>query len=247
MNVIQIMEQKKSEFTPNDQLIYQKISNDPGKIVQMTTSALADACGVSQPALTRFVKGLGYLRYQDFRADLIAWLAEQRTQQLADHGQLEYFSVMNQLLRETEKVLTDSYMRDLALYINQFGRVFATGVSKSFQPASLLEILMLKTGRFFHAIPNDNISELSDTMVEDDLLIVFSVSAKHALLKSIAGSAGKIMLVTVTSSPPYQERIDRQVLLPYVPHTTEESAVSPVLFDIFVEILCRYLTQSAVE
>ena len=78
MNVIQIMEQKKTEFTPNDQLIYQKISKDPGKIVQMTTSALSDACGVSQPALTRFVKGLGYSRYQDFRADLIAWLAEQR-------------------------------------------------------------------------------------------------------------------------------------------------------------------------
>ena len=63
MNVIQIMEQKKTEFTPNDQLIYQKISKDPGKIVQMTTSALSDACGVSQPALTRFVKGLGYTRY----------------------------------------------------------------------------------------------------------------------------------------------------------------------------------------
>ena len=108
MNVIQIMEQKKTEFTPNDQLIYQKISKDPGKIVQMTTSALSDACGVSQPALTRFVKGLGYTRYQDFRADLIAWLAEQRTQQMPDCDHLEYFSVMNQLLREAEKILTDS-------------------------------------------------------------------------------------------------------------------------------------------
>ena len=40
MNVIQIMEQKKTEFTPNDQLIYQKISKDPGKIVQMTVRRL---------------------------------------------------------------------------------------------------------------------------------------------------------------------------------------------------------------
>ena len=242
MNVIQIMEQKKTEFTPNDQLIYQKISKDPGKIVQMTTSALSDACGVSQPALTRFVKGLGYTRYQDFRADLIAWLAEQRTQQMPACDHLEYFSVMNQLLREAEKILTDSYMRDLVCYINQFSRVFTTGVSKSFQPASLLETLMIKTGRFFHAVPNDNISELSDSMNENDLLIVFSVSAKHSLLKSLSGSAGKIMLVTVTSSHPYQELIDRQVLLPYIPPTPEESAVSPVLFDMFVEILCRYLT-----
>lgn len=101
---------------------------------------------------------------------------------------------------------------------------------------------MIKTGRFFHAVPNDNISELSDSMNENDLLIVFSVSAKHSLLKSLSGSAGKIMLVTVTSSHPYQELIDRQVLLPYIPPTPEESAVSPVLFDMFVEILCRYLT-----
>lgn len=134
MNVIQIMEQKKTEFTPNDQLIYQKISKDPGKIVQMTTSALSDACGVSQPALTRFVKGLGYTRYQDFRADLIAWLAEQRTQQMPDCDHLEYFSVMNQLLREAEKILTDSYMRDLVCYINQFSRYLPLAFPRVFSP-----------------------------------------------------------------------------------------------------------------
>lgn len=241
MNIIQIMEQNKSDFTPNDMLIYQKISENPGGVVQMTTSALAEACGVSQPALTRFVKGLGYNRYQDFRTDLIAWLAEQRTREMPDDEHLEYFTVFYQLLQETEKILTDDYMRSLAEYINKFNRVYATGVSKSFQPASLLEILMLKTGRFFHAMPSDYISELSDAMTDDDLIIIFSVSAKHTPFQSLSGTQGKILLVTANPSHPFKGVIDNQVLLPYIQPSPEESAVSPVLFDMFVEILCKYL------
>ncbi len=245
MNVIQLMEQKKQGFTPNHQLIYQKISEDPGKFVQMTTSALAEACGVSQPALTRFVKDLGYNRYQDFRADLIEWLAEQRTLQATDHDHLGYFAIMNQLLHEAEQLLTDSYMRDIAAYVHQFSHVFTTGVSKSYQPATLMEILMLKTTCFVHAVSRDNLSELSDAMTENDLLIVFSVSAKSSLLEKLSDTSAKVMLVTTNASHSFGYLIDRQVILPYVPPTPEESSISPILFDMFVEILCSYLQKKS--
>ncbi len=241
MNIIQLMEQNKSQFTPNDLLIYQKISENPGITVQMTTSTLAETCGVSQPALTRFIKSLGYHRYQDFRADLIAWVAEQRAKEKADDRQLEYFSITYQLLQETEKILTDEYMHNLAAYVNNFDRVYATGLSKSFHPASLLEILMFKTGRYFHAISSDNLGELSDSMTDKDLLIIFSVSAKPSLMQPLAGTLGKIMLVTANPTHTFKNVLDQQVLLPYIQPSPEESAISPVLFDMFVEILCRYL------
>ncbi len=243
MNVIQRMEAKKEEFTQNHLLIYQKISEDPGLYVQMTTSALAEACGVSQPALTRFVKDLGYARYQDFRADLIQWLAEQRTHQTLNQevDRLDYFSVLDRLLQDTEKLLTDSYMRDLSSYMKGFRRIFATGIAKSYQPAALMEILLLKSSTFVHAISSDSLGELSDAMTEEDLMIVFSVSGSKRVFQDLSESSAKILLVTANPSAYKHTHADRCVVLPYVPPTPEESSVSPVLFDIFVEILCKYL------
>lgn len=61
-------------FTPNGLLIYEAIPANPERVIHMATSALAEVCGVSQPALSRFIKNLGYSRYQDFRAEWIsAW------------------------------------------------------------------------------------------------------------------------------------------------------------------------------
>ena len=71
MNPLQRMELHKATFTQNDQIIYDHIMQDPSAITHMSTSTLAELCGVSQPALSRFVKSLGYSRYQDFRAELI--------------------------------------------------------------------------------------------------------------------------------------------------------------------------------
>ena len=92
MNPLQRMELHKADFTQNDQIIYDCIMKNPAGITHMSTSSLAELCGVSQPALSRFVKGLGYARYQDFRAELIGMVAQQTEQ--AEQGQehLLYFS-----------------------------------------------------------------------------------------------------------------------------------------------------------
>ena len=78
MNPLQRMELHKADFTQNDQIIYDCIMKNPAGITHMSTSSLAELCGVSQPALSRFVKGLGYARYQDFRAELIGMVAQQK-------------------------------------------------------------------------------------------------------------------------------------------------------------------------
>ena len=78
-------------------------------------------------------------------------LAQQRGRRTGVGGHLDYFSTIYQVLPRLEGLLTDEYLRELAAYVNSFDRVFATGVAKSGQPAFLLEQLMFKTNRFFHA------------------------------------------------------------------------------------------------
>lgn len=242
MTPLQLMEAHKADFTPNDFLIYQSIRENPAQVTYKTISRLAEDCGVSQPALSRFVKTLGYSRYQDFRSELTAWLALQSEQEAQGTNHLSYFNQLYQLLQETEKLLTAEYMQELARYIDRHRTILSTGLAKSFQPAQLFEILMRKKSRFVHAVPYDFLGESADYMEENDLLLLFSVSGRSRIMLEVQRTRGKVLLVTANPKPPALPCIERTVVLPYVTSDPESSSVSPVLFDLFVELLVSYLS-----
>lgn len=244
MNPLQMMELHKPHFTRNDFLIYQTITAKPEQMIHMTTSSLSEACGVSQPALSRFVKMLGYSRYQDFRAEMIAHLAKKNEQTAQESGHLGYFNTLYQVLREAEELLTADYMEELLHYLDGFDHIFATGTGKSFHPAQLLQILSYKTGRNIQALPRDLLFEAVDFMGEKDLLVIFSVSGTSQIVRDITRVAGKIMLVTANPRHALQEIADRVVMLPFIPPDPEESSVSPVLFDVLVELLVSFMVKS---
>lgn len=241
MNPFQLMEQRKGEFTQNDMLIYQAVLQNPDQITYKSVSRLAEDCGVSQPAISRFVKGLGYARYQDFRAEIISWLALRSEQQAKGSNHLAYFNTLYQVLAETEKILTPETLKDLAHYMTGFKQVYATGMAKSYQPAQLLEILMRKNRYDVHAVNMDALDDLSIVMTEEDLLIVFSVSAASQIMPRALHTSGKILLITANAGYDQMRPGDRTLVLPYVSADPETSPISPVLFDIFVELLVSYL------
>lgn len=241
MNPLQRMELHKADFTQNDQIIYDCIMKNPAGITHMSTSSLAELCGVSQPALSRFVKGLGYARYQDFRAELIGMVAQQTEQAEKGQEHLLYFSQLYQLLHETEQLLTANYLHELGSYLCEFPRIFASGIGKSRHAAELLEILMRKHRRFAQAISHDALTELTDYMESDDLLIVFSVSGGEHIMEEALRANGKVMLVTSKPDPRYTDKVNKLVVLPHLSSDPETDSVSPVLFDIFVELVTSFL------
>jgi len=242
MNPFQSMEARKPLFTPNDLLIYETISSNPERVIHMTTSALAEVCGVSQPALSRFIKNLGYSRYQDFRAELISCLAKRNEKSAQGSGHLRYFNKLYQVLNEAENLLTAEFMQDILAYICRFDKVFATGVGKSYHPAQLLQILSYKTGRNIQAIPQDILLEASEYLSGSDLLIIFSAAGVSHIERDVGRVGGKILLVTANPNHNLSDRADRTVVLPYALPDPESSSISPVLFDIFVELLVTFMT-----
>lgn len=240
MDPITNMERHKPEFTKNDLLIYSTIMANPEQVSYRTTSKLAEACGVSQSALSRFVRTLGYERYQDFRSDITSWVAQQQISE--DPERLFYFERMERLMRAAEQVLTDKLMRELTTYVLGFDRIFATGIGKSLEPARLLQHLLRKTQTFTHVAPTDVLKETADHMGENDLLIVFSVSGQGEVMEPATYTAGKILLVTTNVAHAYQDKVDRTLVLPFLPPDPETCPVSPILFDAFVELLASYIS-----
>ena len=57
-------------LTPKGRILGEYILAAPRKAVFMTTKELAEACGVSEATVVRFVSGIGYDRYSDFQQAL---------------------------------------------------------------------------------------------------------------------------------------------------------------------------------
>ena len=244
MDPMQLMELRRDRFTQNDQLIFKTILANPQMVVSKTTSDLAAECGVSQPALSRFVKSLGYVRYRDFRSDLVAWLTEQSANEESPYERRPYFNTLFGTLESAEKVLDEKTMRNLAAYVCGHKRIYASGNGKSYQPAKLFEIIMRRNGRGVHAVTSDEIKELGDYMDEDDLLVLFSVSGRRSNIQDAAQATGKLLLITANPAYDCTRAVDRAVVLPYRGTDAETASVSPVLFDVFVDLLTSYIAMS---
>lgn len=57
----------RENLTPKGRILGEYIIAHPRKAVFMTTKELAEACGVSEATVVRFVAGIGYDRYSDFQ------------------------------------------------------------------------------------------------------------------------------------------------------------------------------------
>ena len=241
MNAFQNMELHRDRFTQNDLKIFQAIVDHPEKVISLSTSDLAREIDVSQPALTRFIKTLGYRRYSDFRSDITAWSATRDHQTLSNS--LPYFEKLNMLLAEAEKVLTDSYLNELSAELTGARRIFACGMGKSYQPAQLLHLLLRKHGLFVMPVPLDELTETADNLQSSDLLIIFSVSANNEVMAKAENCEARIILVTTNAGCHLPKPDDRMILLPFIYPDPETSSVSPVLFDILVELLDSYIAR----
>lgn len=239
MNPFVIMSSQADGFTPNEMTIYKAILANPEQVTYNPINKLAEQIGVSQPAITRFIKHLGYDKYRDFRSDITASLARKSS---SDDSRLTYFQRFELLLKAAEQVLTDDYMKELTDYVLAHRRIFSTGLGKSNQPAHLLRNLIWKYGITVDFILPDLLEEFSERMTADDLIIVFSVSAQAQIMEKLKSTSAKIMLVTTNAAHRYQDITDRTIVLPFLPPNAETSSVSPILFDIFTELLSSYIS-----
>jgi len=240
-NPILIMESKKEFFSDNDSIIYESIKANP-LIVRKSISTLAQELGISQPALSRFAQNLGYKKYSDFRADFISWFAQVSLSPIDSNGEITYFSTLHSTIKAFEERFTPEYMKEIVDYIKGFKNVYATGLSKSYQPAALLDQIARERQINIRAVSLDYFFTIASTANEDELIIVFTVSINNTIYDVIKQCASKVMVVTANHNVVNLEGIDKSVIVPYVTKDPESSSISPIIFDVFVELLIQYMS-----
>ena len=241
INPLQMMELNQNKFSRTDQIVYAAIRKNPDQIIYKSISKLAQDIGVSQPAITRFIQTIGFTSYREFRSAMAAWLASTETEAASEKGKAGYFLRLDALLDTAAHVMTSSFMKETADYIKKFQNIYTTGIGKSYQPAELLSILTKKSRLNIQPVHLDYVTETCEIMTKDDLLIIYSVSCNPQLMRLLEKNAGQYMLITAKSDYGWRELIDKAVVLPYVSSDPELDSVSPILFDIFTEMLVQYL------
>lgn len=235
MNPLLTLEVAKANFSPSELAIYEVIKEQPSLVTHLTTTALAEMAGVSQPTLTRFVKNqLGYARYQDFRFDFINWLSTNTDEGIEKN---DYFNRLQRLITISESVLNEQVMNEIVGVISESKHVFVTGSSKSYLSAKLFETLMRKTGTFVVSYSIDSLDDAASYLHSDDLMIIFSASGNSSFIKKIVDVDTRKLLITANPNSKYAELLDKIVILPSLTGDWEYDSVSPILFNIFTELL----------
>ena len=241
MNLLQKMQEHQANFTKNDQKIYETIISDPGGIAFQSITDLAELCGVSQPAITRFIKSLGYERYQEFRAELVSYLARYSDNTEDNKSRQPYFTRLAATMDSIEQYLTKDLMTDLAKYVLSHDRIFVVGRGKSRYPAELFAVLIRKLGLIATVIDDNEASVISELMSKNDLMIFFSANGQPEVFKRILAEQGDLMIVTAAYTSNDLRKNDRLIKLPYITKNPEESSISPIGFSVFVELLVSYM------
>lgn len=215
MNIFDLMETKLRSFTKTDRTIYENLKRHPNEFAQASYGELVSVMGVSQSALTRFAKKLGFNGYADLQFQLNndvrsqAGLVEEET-----NAQI-YAGFLKCVEDEVDRVELERLAHDILAA----DKVTCLGFQYSGLPARFLSFNLL-TG---YGIDSDKpeFDYLIHPYTEKDLLIIFSAASGEffrPLLKrlNVLDQRDRPRVVLVTMSPKHvlRRQSDQVILLP---------------------------------
>lgn len=243
MNPFVLMQQHQASFTANDQLIYEAIMRDPTQVPHMTTSRMAAACGVSQPALSRFIKSLGYSRYQEFRNDITAALARSEDAAAARTPQLPFFSGLYERLAEAEQVLDEDTLRRAAALVRGAQHLFCAGEGLGAPAASLLRLQLQNLRLPVYLFSPEEAGQVHPLLQGRDLCLLFSPDPDADLVRQLRRSPARILLLTNTESRSESRPGDLTITLQAREDASLAADRAAFLYPVFVQLLVSFLQE----
>jgi len=240
MNIFDLMETKLQTFTKKDRTIYENLKRHPSEFAEASYDELVNILGVSQSALTRFAKKLGFSGYADLQFQL-------RNDLKAMDGQTEVETnaqIFGGFIKCVEDEVDREELHNLAQRILAAGRVTCTGFQFSGLPARFLSFNLLTEFRIDADKPE--FDYIIRSFTQEDVLIIFSAAQGgfyRPLLQRISSleQSDKPHVALITMNPRHvlRRQCDQVILLPssgkvLAPHL---ATLENMMFTMFVDML----------
>jgi len=250
LDPISLMKSMASTFTKVELEIYNKLMSDPTLIMDSTIVVLADHLKVSNSAITRFCKKLGYKGYVEFRYDFSSYFNKEEKDD-EDHiikrTATSYLSVLNIL----ENILDEHEMKKLVSKMKESKNIRVIGIGSSGLAAKYLRYRIFKYGRNIEALDNKfEIDESCSLAEEGDMLIAISDSGKSKEINSQVVEAYNngitTAVITTNDVAVLRSKSNFYFQLPSVGQFYKTGAYNnqPVVM-IFLEMLVNFYVQPA--
>lgn len=221
MDVFEQMALSEDALTPAEHSVYDIVRAHPDAVLGSTSNELARRYGVSQSAVSRFCKRLGFAGYGDFRMALHQSLSTRRFDESTDGPDaLDYTACLQRLMQATKDVLATADASRALERLGSARNVYALGAGQSSIPARMLVGRLREDSIAAHYVEDGYGSETLHCVNAQDSLVVFSSKNPtfHDTLATAStlkpGQRPRILLVTHTARHPDRKLCDDVIVLP---------------------------------
>ncbi|MGL5978065.1 MAG: MurR/RpiR family transcriptional regulator [Erysipelotrichaceae bacterium] len=239
---------KKNTLTKNELRACEAILDHLTEVQTNSFTELSDSIGVTKASIMRFCQKIGYSGYNEFKYECVKYvnsidhLPDAPLQQ--HHTAMEKVtSVYAELLPLIHKTTAEEHVLHLISLIKQARKVYAVGVVNSSLICMQVRYAFLMFGYDVAVISSEEELRTIDMILnEEDLLLVFSVSATSNIMKLIhkvkENQQVKLALVTMNPEPAHLENYEEIIYLPSASNLKSQSLLDSVpIYTVFVEIL----------
>ena len=240
MNPFEQMELMRADFTKTDEKVYAKVVADVDAVMRSSATELAEAYDISQAALTRFCKKLGYQGFTDFK---LAVYQSKKSAEM-DTPPSSVAATYENLLAKVPAAFEQADTSAVVELLVNARLVVATGFHKSSLPAQLLAINLNQLQVLAQYTSYDWLTAGGYTFTSSDTLVIFSAESSvyrslvDGLLERPEADRPRIVLVTMSGRHPLRNKVDQVVWLPsWKNQNLDYYAENQVVNMVFVDLL----------
>lgn len=242
MNLFEHMDAMVSSFTKTDHYIYTKCKKFTSLFAEGSIEEITKNEDISQSALTRFAKKLGFNGFNEFQFALAMQIQEgtlEGKEKTPAHSYAE-------TLIETEKALTDKVLETLLNKLKVCNDIYISGINVSSLPARYLDYFFKISGDFRSEFLS--IDSFPTSFKNNSILFLFSVES-GGYYQSFYKNRKKeenipyIVLITLNPKHPLRNKVNHTIVLPKQRIIDTDRNVLPetLAFLMFADVLARKL------
>lgn len=240
MNLFEHMDAMASSFTKTDHFIYTQCKKFTTDFAESSITAITQHHNISQHALTRFAKKLGFSGFNEFQFALAMQIKEGTLEGKEKTPAQSYAEA----LTETEKVLTDKVLAPVLDVLQDHKDVYTSGAHIASLPARYLDYSLKILGNYHSEFLN--VDDFPAVYPKKSVVFLFSVETGTHYQTRYEGREKNaqnpyIILITLNPKHPLKKKANYTIVLPKQRIIDVNRNVLPetLAFLMFVDVLTR--------